>query len=488
MLAGDGPVGDGPVAILARSEAMPEMLRPRVLVVGGGPGGYVAAIRAGQLGLDTVLVDAERPGGTCLLRGCIPSKALIHAADSFADLAGAVGGNPLGMTIDAAPRLDLARTVAWKDGIVDRLSDGVALLLKRAGVRVVEGWATFSDAKTCTVETRAGPVAITAEHVVLATGSEPSALPALPFGGDVISSTEALSLPELPARLVVVGAGYIGLELGIAFRKLGSAVTIVELEDRILPRYDTALTAPVRRWLERAGVKLHIGARVEGLAAGGALAAVAADGTRLTIPADKILVTVGRRPHLTGWGFETMAVDLDGSFVKVDECCRTSMRNVWAIGDLVGEPMLAHKASAQGIMVAEIIAGARRHFAPEAIPAVCFTEPEIVTAGLSPEETAAAGIEADSAIFPFAANGRALTLEAGRDGGFVRVVSRRGDGRIVGIQAVGRHVAELAGEFAHALEMGAVLEDIAGTIHAHPTLGEALAEATLQGLGRGLHF
>src|SRR5439155_2871640 len=192
---------------------MAETLRPRVLVIGGGPGGYVAAIRAGQLGLDTVLVDAGRLGGTCLLRGCIPSKALIHAAEKFADIAAAAGGNALGIAIDGPPRLDLAQTIAWKDAIVERLSNGVAGLLGRAQVRVVQGWARFTDAKSCTVATEAGPVAITAEHVILAAGSEAVALPALPFGNNVISSTEALALTELPRRLVVVGAGYIGLEL-----------------------------------------------------------------------------------------------------------------------------------------------------------------------------------------------------------------------------------------------------------------------------------
>jgi dihydrolipoamide dehydrogenase len=467
---------------------MPQTLKTRVLVVGGGPGGYVAAIRAGQLGLETILIESGRLGGTCLIHGCIPSKALIHAAEQYEAAAGAVGGEALGITIAVPPQLDFARTVRWKDGIVDRLNSGVAALLARAKVTVVEGHAEFTDAKTCIVRGPGGEATIAAEHVILATGSEPVALEALPFGGAVISSTEALSLDAVPAHLAIVGAGYIGLELGIAFRKFGSAVTVIEAEDRILPRYDAALTAPVRRWLERAGARLHLGARVEGIEADGRLAAVAADGTRLRVAADKILVTVGRRPRLEGWGFARMAVDLDGPFIKVDDRCHTSMRNVWAIGDLVGEPMLAHKASAQGAMVAEIIAGAERHFRPEAIPAICFTEPEIVTVGLSPDEAAAAGIEADAATFPFAANGRALTLEAGRSGGFVRVVSGRGDGRILGIQAVGRHVAELSGEFALALEMGALLEDIAGTIHAHPTLGEAFAEATLQGLGRGLHF
>jgi dihydrolipoamide dehydrogenase len=466
---------------------MPETLRPRVLVVGGGPGGYVAAIRAGQLGLDTVLVEAGRVGGTCLLRGCIPSKALIHAADRFAEIAGALGGDALGIALDQPPRLDLARTVAWKDGVVDRLVGGVAGLLARAKVRVIEGWAKFTDAKSCKVETAAGPLDIVAEHVILAAGSEPVALPGLPFGGKVISSTEALSLPELPDRLVVVGAGYIGLELGIAFRKLGAAVSVVEAEGRILPRYDGALTAPVRRWLTRAGVELHLGAKVVGFDSAGRLAVEAAAGP-LALAADKILVTIGRRPLVEGWGIENMALDRAGPFVKVDDQCKTAMRGVWAIGDLVGEPMLAHKAMAQGAMVAEIIAGQHRHFDPASVAAIVFSEPEIIVAGMLPDEAAAAGIDAATSVFPFAANGRALTLEAGAAGGFVRIVSRRDDQRILGVQAVGREIAELAGEFSHALAMGAVLDDVAHTIHVHPTLGEAFGEAALLGLGHALHL
>jgi dihydrolipoamide dehydrogenase len=464
---------------------MTETLRPRVLVTGGGPGGYVAAIRAGQLGLDTVLVEAGRLGGTCLNCGCIPSKAIIHAADRYAGMVvAAAGGDALGIALDQPPHCDLKRMMAWKDGIVDRLNSGVAGLLARAKVRVIAGWARFSDAKNCTVDTNAGTVAITAEHVVLAAGSAPVPLPSLPFGGKVISSTEALSLTDLPRHLAVIGAGYIGLELGIAFCKLGAAVTIVEAADRILPRYDEALTAPVRRWLQREGVALHLGARVSGLDAAGNLAIATAAGARIALPADRILVTIGRQPLTEGWGLEEMGVERTGPFVAVDDQCRTAMRNVWAIGDLVGEPMLAHKASAQGVMVAEIIAGQRRRFDPAAVAAICFTEPEIVSAGLSPDAAEAAGEDAVIAAFPLSANGRALTLEAGGEGSFVRVVARRDDHRILGLQAVGRHVAELAGEFSHALAMGAVLEDLAYTIHVHPTLGEAIAEAALIGLDR----
>ncbi|HYM73144.1 MAG TPA: dihydrolipoyl dehydrogenase [Stellaceae bacterium] len=462
------------------------MAQPRhtkVLVLGGGPGGYVAALRAGQLGLETVLVEAGRLGGTCLICGCIPSKALIHAADKFAGI-----GDSAALGITAGPaQLDLAKTVAWKDGIVDRLNGGVAALLARAKVDIVRGWAVFSDAKTCTVATPEGPLTLTAEHVILAAGSQAVALPMLPFGGKVISSTEALGLAELPRHLVVIGAGYIGLELGIAFRKFGTLVTIVEMADRILPRYDPQLTRPVRRWLERNRVTLHLGAKVTGLDGDGNLAVDTARGERIAVAADRILVTVGRRPRIDGWGLEAMGVDRDGPFVKVDDQCRTAMKNVWAIGDLVGEPMLAHKASAQGTMVAEIIAGEHRHFDPASVAAICFTEPEIVSAGLSPDAAKAAGEDVVIGTFPLAASGRALSLEAGEGGGFVRIVARKSDQRVLGVQAVGRDVAELAGEFVHALAMGALLDDIAGTIHVHPTLSEAFGEAALAALGRGLH-
>ena len=467
------------------------MLKPKVLVVGGGPGGYVAAIRAGQLGLDTVLVEADRLGGTCLIRGCIPSKALIHAAGEFEAMSRAAGKGHLGIRLKSAPELDLAETVRWKDGVVDTLNNGVTGLLKRAKVQVIAGWATFTCAKTCTVETPDGPVTITAEQVILANGSKPVELPFLPFGGPVISSTEALSLDTLPKRLVVVGAGYIGLELGSAFRKLGSEVTIVEALDRILPLYDAELVRPVARWLKAAGVTVHLSAKAKALESDGDGAVLIVEdksGETLRLPADKVLVTVGRRPNTEGWGLEAMGVAREGAFVKVDDRCATSVGGVWAIGDLVGEPMLEHKAATQGEMVAEIIAGQRRRFDPVAIAAVCFTEPEIVSAGLSPSEAEAQGLEILTANFPYSANGRALSTGGADSGGFVRVVALKADHRIIGLQAVGAHVAELSGEFALALEMGAVLEDVAGTIHVHPTLSEATHEAALRALGHAIHI
>lgn len=455
-----------------------------VLVIGAGPGGYVCAIRAGQLGLDTVIVDAAYLGGTCLNIGCIPSKALIHAGNEFQKANAFSTGNALGISTGEAS-IDLAATMKWKDAIVTRLTSGVGGLLKKAKVRHVAGRARFVDGKTVDVETADGIRRIRAGHVVIATGSEPVELPQLPFGGKVISSAEALSLPEVPERLAVVGGGYIGLEIGTAYRKLGAQVTVVELGDRILPQYDAALTKPVADRLAGLSVEVLTGAGAEGLSQDGEKLRVRIGDELREIEADRILVTVGRRPVTTGWGLAELGLDMDGRFVRIDDRCRTSMRDVYAIGDVTGEPMLAHRAMAQGVLAAEVIAGGNRRWDHGAIPAVCFVDPEIVSVGLSPEEAKARGIDADVAMFPFAANGRAMTEDD--DAGFVRVVCRKSDGLLLGIQAVGNGVSELSAAFSLAMEMGATAEDVAATIHAHPTRGESFQEAALRVLGRGLH-
>ena len=459
----------------------------KLLVIGGGPGGYIAAIRAGQLGLDTVIVEKRKLGGTCLTIGCIPSKALIHAAEEF-DKAShmATGASPLGITV-AKPSLDLARTIAWKDGIVGRLNSGVAGLLKKARVKIVGGTARFRDGKTVEVETETGLQVIRAEAVIVATGSEPVELPFLSFGGPVISSTEALALTSLPKALAIVGAGYIGLELGMAFAKFGTAVTVVEAETRILPQYDAELTRPVAKRLGELGVEVLTGAKAKGLGPkNDGLIVETAAGADRRVAADRILVTVGRRPVTEGWGLEELGLDMDGRFLRIDDRCRTSMRGIYAIGDVTGEPMLAHRAMAQGEMVAEIVAGHARSWDKRAIAAVCFTDPEIVTVGLSPDAARATGIEIKTGQFPFTANGRAMTMLG--EAGFVRVVARADNHLVLGIQAVGQGVSELAAAFGLALEMGARLEDIAGTIHAHPTQGEGFQEAALKALGHALHI
>lgn len=459
----------------------------KLLVIGAGPGGYTCAIRAGQLGIDTIIVEARKPGGTCLNVGCIPSKALIHVADEFDTVARAASGKDAFGISASAPALDFSKTIAWKDNIVRRLNSGVTGLLKKAGVRLITGSARFRDGKTIEVETQAGLQVIHAEAVVIATGSEAVALPLLPFDGIVISSTEALALSEVPRKLVVVGGGYIGLELGTAFAKMGSVVTVVEAQPRILPQYDSELSQPVIKRLHELGVTVLTGAKAKGLTPDrAALAIETADGKARMLPADRILVTVGRKPATGGWGLEAVDLDMDGRFIRIDDRCRTSMHGVYAIGDVTGEPMLAHRAMAQGEMVAEIVAGHKRAWDRVCIPAICFTDPEIVTAGLAPDEAKRRGFDTKTDLFPFKANGRALTL--GREDGFIRVVARFDNHLLLGVQGVGAGIAELSAAFSLAIEMGARLEDIAATIHSHPTQSEGFHEGALKSLGHAIHI
>ena len=471
---------------------MTEKRSCQVLVVGAGPGGYVAAIRAAQLGLETIIVEGDRTGGTCLIRGCIPSKALIHAADRFEHLRKHQDGH-MGISFTGDLSLDLAAMIGWKDDIVTRLNKGVEHLLKAAGAELIHGWATFQNAKTCSVETAEGAVEITAENVILATGSSPIELPFMPFDEEhICSSTGALDLDRLPDRVAVIGGGYIGLELGIALKRLGSEVTVIEGLDKVLAIFDDELRRPLTTWLRKNGVTTYVNCLAQGAEVKDGAVDLSwkdGEGEVITERFDKVLVTVGRRPNTEGWGLEKMGLRMDktGRFIRIDDTCRTSMKGVFAIGDVAGEPMLAHKASAQGEMVAEIIAGHKRRFDPVAIPAIVFTEPEIISVGLSPEEAKEAGEEIITGKFPLAANGRALTMEAEKTGGFVRVVARASDHVILGIQATGSHVSELSGAFVLALEMGAVLEDVAGTIHAHPTITESFHEAVLKTLGHAIH-
>ena len=476
---------------------MTDTRKCKVLVVGAGPGGYVAAIRSAQLGLDTVIVEGDKAGGTCLIRGCIPSKAIIHAAERFESLQQhANEGGHMGLSLAAEPQIDMAALVDWKDAIVERLNKGVEALLKGAGAELVKGWATFTGPKKCTVETTEGLLDIEAENVIIATGSSHIDLPFMPCDEEfVLSSTGALDLQKLPKSAAIVGGGYIGLELGCALAKLGTDVTVVEGMDSILGIMDKEIRRPLEIWLKKHKVTVHTNALARGTEIKGKGASRKAhltfekDGEEQTIKVDKVLVTVGRSPNTKGWGLENMGVRMDtgGRFIRIDRQSRTNVPGVYAIGDVAGEPMLAHKASAQGEMVAEIIAGQNRSFDKVAIPAIVFTEPEIDSVGLSPDEAKDRGEEVITGKFPLAANGRALTLEAEKTAGFIRVTARESDHVILGIQAVGSHVAELHGEFVLALEMGALLEDIADTVHAHPTMTEAFHEGVLKTLGHAIH-
>ena len=466
----------------------------QVLVIGAGPGGYVAAIRAAQLGLDTVIVEADKAGGTCLIRGCIPSKAIIHAAERFENLAKhADDGGHMGIMAES-PQLDMQELVSWKNSIVQRLNQGVEGLLKAAGAELIHGWAEFVDAKTCKVNTQDGVLRIEAENVILATGSSPIELPFMPFDEKKIcSSTGALDLEDLPAKVAIVGGGYIGLELGCALTKLGSEVTVIEGLDSILSIFDKELRRPLEIWLKKHGVKINTNCMAKGADVsdeGVTMKWSDKDGEEHSLVVDSVLVTVGRKPNTQGWGLEEMGLRMNesGRFIAIDGQCKTNMPGVYAIGDVTGDPMLAHRASAQGEMVAEIIAGHNRVWDKVAIPAIVFTEPEIVSVGMTPDEAKEANENFMVGKFPLAANGRALTLEAEKTNGFVRVIARESDHVILGIQAVGSHVAELSGEFVLALEMGAVLEDIAATVHAHPTMTESFHESVLKTLGHAIHI
>lgn len=459
----------------------------KLLVIGAGPGGYVCAIKASQLGVETVIIEQAELGGTCLNVGCIPSKALIHAADEFYKITEVVSGNSkIGISAQA-PQLDFSKTTSWKDDIVDRLNSGVDGLLRQAGVTSVQGHAKFLDGKRVEVKTPGGVQIINAEMIVIATGSETIELPFLKFGGNIISSTEALALDEVPNKLTVVGGGYIGLELGTAFAKLGSNVTVIEADEKILPQYDAELTKPLAARLKHLDVKVLTSTKVKGLSSDKSKLVIETLGqAEQEIDTDKILVTVGRKPVTNNVGLDQLVLNMAGAFIEIDDKCRTSMKGIFAIGDVTGEPMLAHRAMAQGEMVAEIVAGKNRSWDKYCIPAVCFTDPEIVTAGITPLEAEQAGIAIKISNFPFKANGRAMTTE--REDGFIRVIARADNHLILGVQGIGANISELSASLGLAIEMGARLEDIATTIHAHPTLGEALQEACLKALGNAIHI
>ena len=403
----------------------------------------------------------------------------------------------MGLSVSGKPEVDMMALVSWKDSIVDRLNKGVEGLLKAAGAELVRGWAKFDGPKTCTVENDGKSVKIEAENVIIATGSSHIDLPFMPCDEEfILSSTGALDMDSLPSSVAIIGGGYIGLELGCALSKLGTEVTVIEGMENILAIMDKEIRRPLDLWLKKNNVTVHTeslarGAEIKGKGASRKVEVTfEKDGSEQTLKVDKVLVTVGRKPNTKGWGLENIGARMDGSgtFIRTDRQCRTSVPGVYAIGDVSGEPMLAHKASAEGEMVAEIIAGHKREFDKVAIPEIVFTEPEIVSVGLTPEEAKERGEEIIVGKFPLAANGRALSLEAEKTGGFIRVTARESDHVILGVQAVGSHVAELHSEFVLALEMGALLEDVAGTVHAHPTMSEAFHESVLKTLGHAIHI
>ncbi|MFO1463755.1 MAG: dihydrolipoyl dehydrogenase [bacterium] len=457
-----------------------------VAVLGAGPGGYVAAIRLAQLGKEVVLINADRlPGGVCLLRGCIPSKALIEAAGLFHRIRGAAA---IGILADN-PRVDWPTLQKWKDSVVQKLGGGVELLLRQNGVKTLSGRAAFLDAHTLDIHSPAGASRLAFEQAILATGSRARPLPSPPFDGErIIASDQALALPAIPASLLVIGGGYIGLELGTVYAKLGSRVTVVEALPELLTGLDPALVRPVKKKLESLGAQILLNAQARAFQIGDRsveVELVGVDGSSSRVTAERVLVAIGRLPNSEGLGLEKIGVALDAKgFVKVDARQRTSLPHIYAIGDIAGGVQLAHKASREGIVAAHVIAGAAEAFDNQ-VPAVIFTDPEIAYVGLSEAQAKERGLETATGMFGFAANGRALTLDESE--GFVKVVAEKSTQRILGVQMVGPHVSDLISEATLALEMGAFVADLDLTIHPHPTLSEALHEAAEGVLGMAIH-
>jgi len=460
-----------------------------VVVIGAGPGGYVAAIRSAQMGKKTAIVEREYFGGVCLNVGCIPSKALITAGHFLHRLrhqAPDMGFNVKGVSHD------MAQTQKWKQSVCDRMAGGVEQLLKGNGVAILRGEASFKSATEISVTSKSGAEAVTAKNFILATGSRPIEIPGFAFDEKlVLSSTGALALTEVPKSLVIVGGGYIGLEIGGMYAHLGTKVTVVEAQKSLLQGLaDPECVQVVQRRLKKAGIEFLFEAKAKGWkkAGPGVEVSVEIGGKEQKLGADKVIVTVGRKPNSDQANLKGIGLQIDErGFVKVNAQRRTSIPNIFAIGDIACQPMLAHKASHEGVLVAEVIAGHNRVYDAKTVPSVIFVDPEIAAAGLTEEEAKAKG-HADLKIgkFPFAANGRAVSLM--ETDGFVKMIADAKTDVVLGIHIVGPEASNLISEAALAIEMGARLEDIALTIHPHPTLGETMMEAAEATLGHAIHI
>ncbi|MEY9976462.1 dihydrolipoyl dehydrogenase [Lysinibacillus sp. RC79] len=455
------------------------------LVIGAGPGGYVAAIRATQMKQNVTIVEREYLGGVCSNVGCIPSKVLISVGHRFEQ---AKHSNDMGVVAQEV-RLDWTKVQEFKKGVVSKLVGGVEGLLKGNKIDIVKGEAYFIDANTVRVIDGDNAQTYTFKNAILATGSRPVEIPTFKFTKRVINSTDALSLPEVPEKLVVIGGGYIGTELGSAYANLGSQVTIIEGSKDILAGFEKQMTQVVKKGLKKKGVEVVVGASAKGVEENenGVVVTYEAGGEEKTVEANYVLVTVGRLPNTDEMGLEAVGIEFaERGLLKVDKQCRTSVPNIYAIGDIVTGPQLAHKASYEGKVAAEVIAGEKSIVDYLAIPAVCFTDPELATVGYNEEQAKAEGIEVKVAKFPFITNGRALALN--QTEGFVKLVARKEDGILIGAQIVGAGASDMIAELSLAIEAGMTAEDLALTIHAHPTLGEITMDAAEVIMGRPIHI
>ncbi|SET29210.1 dihydrolipoamide dehydrogenase [Oceanobacillus limi] len=455
------------------------------LVVGAGPGGYVAAIRAAQLGQKVTIVDKGALGGVCLNVGCIPSKALIEAGHQVEN---AHGSADLGITTENV-KVDFEKVQEWKGSVVNKLTSGVEGLLKGNKVDIVSGEVYFVDKNTVKVMDEKNSQTYTFNNCIIATGSRPIEIPTFKFSERVLDSTGALNLKEIPKKMVVIGAGYVGSELGSAYANFGTEVTFLEGAKDILSGFEKQMTQLVKKRLKKKGATIITEAMAKGVeeTKDGVKVTYEAKGKEETVEADYVLVTVGRRPNTDEIGLEQVGIDVtDRGLVKVDKQCRTNVDNIFAIGDIVEGPPLAHKASYEGKIAAEAISGEKSEIDYIGIPAVAFTEPELATVGMNEAEAKEAGYDVKVAKFPFAANGRALSLN--NSDGFLKLVTRKEDGLVLGGQIAGPNASDMISEVGLAVEAGMTAEDLALTIHAHPTLGEITMEAAEVALGTPIHM
>ena len=462
------------------------MSTKRITVIGAGPAGYVCAIRLAQLGQEVTVVERERLGGTCLNVGCIPSKALI-AAGCLVEKIGKASA--MGITTDGVS-VDVEQLVSWKAAIVTRLTGGIGTLLEKNGVQVVYGAAKFKSATTVEVTGESGTQLVEADDVVIATGSTPIELPGFSFDeGDVWSSTGALAPDRVPDHIVVIGGGYIGLELGCMYRKLGAEVTVLEATGGALPGQDADCVKVIERSLKKSKIKLMTETFAKGYERDGDVLKVSIErkGELEVVECDQIISTVGRRPHTEGLNLEAIGLGTDErGFLAVDKRMQTKVPHVYAIGDVAGQPMLAHKGSKEGLVAAGVIAGQAEEYDAKCVPAVIFTSPEMASVGISEAEAKEQGLAVKSGSFPFAASGRAMSLM--ETDGFVKIVADAATDEVLGVHMVGPEVTELIAEAALAIELGATAEDIGRTIHAHPTLPEAMMEAAESVHGAAVHI
>ncbi len=458
-----------------------------LIVIGAGPGGYVAAIRAAQLGLDVACIEKVKElGGTCLRIGCIPSKALLESSELFSEAAGA--GLAQHGVVAKEVALDLAKMLARKDKVVKGLTQGIAGIFKRNKITRYEGAARLAGGKKVVVATADGDVELEGKHVIIATGSEVATLPGIELDGDRIgSSTEALSYPAVPKHLVVIGAGYIGLELGSVWKRLGAKVTVLEYLPRILPGMDAEVAKEAQKILAKQGLEFQLGAKVTAAKLKGKTKCVVEVEGSDPIECDRVLVAVGRKPNTEGLGLETVGIELEKrGQIPVNDHFETSAEGIYAIGDVIRGPMLAHKAEEEGVACVEHIVTGYGHVNYDAIPGVAYTHPEIASVGKTEEQLKEDGVAYRKGKFPFIANGRAKALE--QTAGFVKILADEKTDRILGVHIIGARAGDLIAEAVVAIEFGATSEDIARSSHAHPTLAEIVKEAAFAVDGRAIHI